>query len=337
MNEQFKIPIVLFTFKRKKIVSIINQIKEVKPSRLYILSDNGRNSKEKKDVEECRKMIDDAITWECEVIKNYADDNRGVYENIGGGARWVLEREKWAIFLEDDNLPEISFFQFCKELLELYENKEQVLWICGTNYLGKYYSPQHESYVFTKHMLPCGWATWSKKFLKFYDGQLTLCSNKDIVMNVKTEYINNQLYKQFKECWMNEYYRIQTGKKPISWDYQMDFTIKANKLYGICPCNNQIKNIGVDEFSIHGGTSFNMIMTRRFCKMDSYPLSFPLKHPYEISTDKKFEKKIGKVILLPRTSRIKRKISKFIRRILHIPYYSSIKNYVLSKVKNKYE
>lgn len=335
MGIRFDIPIVLFTFRRKKVINIVNQIKKIEPTKLYILSDNGRNDKECKEVEECRELIEEAITWDCEVIKNYANKNRGVYQNIGLGAKWVLQKEKWAIFLEDDNLPEISFFRFCKELLELYENKNQILWICGTNYLGKYNSLQKESYVFTKHMLPCGWATWSEKFLKFYDGNLSLCSNKDIITRVKKDYINKRLYIQFRDCWMNEYKRIQSGKKPVSWDYQMDFAIKVNELYGICPCNNQIKNIGIDEYSEHGGTSFDLVMTRRFCGMESYPITFPLVHPTLISLDYKFEKEIAKIMLLPLSSRIKIKISLFIRKVLNVPSSSSIKEFILDKVKNK--
>ena len=112
---QFDIPVVLFIFKRDKAVEIVNRIAEVQPRKLYILADQGRNAEERLLAEECRKKVEAAITWDCEVIKNYADENRGVYQNIGQGAIWVLKQEKWAIFLEDDNLPEPSFFPFCKE------------------------------------------------------------------------------------------------------------------------------------------------------------------------------------------------------------------------------
>ena len=78
------------------------------------------------------KTVEFLINWDCEVIKNYAKENRGVYQNIGEGARWVFEREEKAIFLEDDNLPETSFFRFASEMLEKYETAPEVLWICGT-------------------------------------------------------------------------------------------------------------------------------------------------------------------------------------------------------------
>ena len=188
--ERFDIPVCLFIFKRKKAVEIIKRIAEVQPKKLYIMADYGRNEEECKAAEECRALVEQAINWDCEVVKNYAETNRGVYENIGEGAKWVLRREKWAIFLEDDNLPEVSFFQFCKEMLALYESDTRILWVCGTNYLGNYQPKNGVDYVFTRHMLPCGWASWAHKFEKFYDGQLKLCDDSTVMERIESNYLN---------------------------------------------------------------------------------------------------------------------------------------------------
>lgn len=325
---KFNIPVVLFIFKREKAVEVINRLSIVKPTKLYILADQGRNEEERIAVEKCRKMVEKAINWDCKIIKNYANENRGVYQNIGEGAKWVLRREKWAIFLEDDNLPEITFFEFCKEMLEKYENDNRILWICGTNYLGDYHPKDNVSYVFTRHMLPCGWASWANKFEKFYDGHLELCKDKTVMERVKDVYINNDVYFQYRNSWMNEYYRILSGNRPISWDYQMDLSIKANNLFGICPCKNQIKNIGVDSDSTHAGNSFDDVMTKRFCGMDSYPIEFPLIHPKTLLLDPDFEIEIGKIILKPWKDRLKSKLSYFIREKLDIPYDTRIIDYI---------
>lgn len=319
MMEQFDIPVVLFIFKRDKAVDIVKRIAEVKPRKLYLLSDQGRNDEEKALVAQCRQAVEEAITWDCEVIKNYAEENRGVYQNIGQGAIWVLRQEKWAIFLEDDNLPETSFFAFCKEMLMRYEDDTRILWVCGTNYLGDYQPDNGDSYVFTHHMLPCGWASWANKFERFYDGDLSFCDDETVMNRVKDVYCNKKVYKQYRESWMKEYYRIKSGRRPISWDYQMDLSIKANNLFGICPCKNQIKNIGVDEYSVHGGTSFQNVMTQRFCGMDSYKLQFPLQHPVTVMLDPVFEKKIGKIILYPFKQRFKSGIARIIRKVLRVP------------------
>ena len=327
MNK-FDIPVVLFIFKREKAVEIIKRLSIVKPTKLYILADQGRDDIERKAVKKCREKVEAAIDWECEVIKNYANENRGVYQNIGEGAKWVLKKEKWAIFLEDDNLPEVTFFEFCKEMLERYEDDSRILWICGTNYLGEYFPKDNVSYVFTRHMLPCGWASWSNKFEKYYDGKLDLCKDKTVMERVKDVYINSKVFFQYRNSWMNEYYRIQRGERPISWDYQMDLSIKANNLSGICPCKNQIRNIGVDDDSTHGGNSFTDVMTKRFCGMDSYPIDFPLSHPKTLLIDPDFENKIGKIILKPWKERVKSRLSYFIRKKLNIPYGVRIIDYI---------
>lgn len=39
--KEFDIPVVLFVFKREKAVEVIKRLSEVKPSKLYILADQG--------------------------------------------------------------------------------------------------------------------------------------------------------------------------------------------------------------------------------------------------------------------------------------------------------
>lgn len=326
--KQLNTPVAIFIFKRDKAVDIVKRIGEVKPKKLYILADQGRNDEEKLIAEKCREKVEKAIHWDCEVIKNYAEENRGVYENIGEGAKWVLRREETAIFLEDDNLPEVTFFEFCEQMLEKYKDDKKVLWICGTNYLGDYRPKDGASYVFTKHMLPCGWASWASKFEHVYDGHLDLCDDSEAIKRAKKNYCNRAVFRQYRNSWMGEYKRIRSGQKPVSWDYQMDLTIKAHDLVGICPVRNQIKNIGADELSIHGGTSLTMVMTQRFCGMDSYPVEFPLKHPKDLKIDPVFERKIGKIILLPWASRVRMSIAKTLRRLFKVPAGKSFTKYV---------
>lgn len=313
-KEQFDIPIVLLIFKRKDaLIKIINKIREISPSKIYILSDGGRNEKENSEIKECRKIVEKQIDWECEIIKKYSETNIGVYENIGLGAMWVFNQEKYAIFLEDDNLPEVSFFKFCREMLKKYENEEQVLWICGTNYLGEYENKY--SYVFTHNLLPCGWASWADKFLKYYDYNFDKVITKQVKKEMLKTYQNKALFTQEIENIERELKRKMLKEKYFSWDYHMIYSIRVNNLYGICPIKNQIKNIGVDEFSIHGGSSHKNKMVENLCSMDSYELSFPLIDPPKIEINKNFENLIEKKILFPLDIRVKRTIKKILKRL----------------------
>ena len=154
-SKKFSIPVVLFTFKRSNTVErILKVLKAAKISKLYLFSDGGRNEEEKKLVNQTREEILKMIDWDCAVIKMFSDDNQGVFNQIAMGAKKVFEKEEKAIFLEDDNLPELSFFRYSETMLNKYQDDEKVLWVCGTNYESesKYLD---SDYVFTKHMLPC--------------------------------------------------------------------------------------------------------------------------------------------------------------------------------------
>ena len=104
----------------------------------------------------------------------------------------------------------------------------------------------------------------------------------------------------------------------------MLFSIRSNGLVGISPVYNQIRNIGADQFSIHGGTSLDKVMTRRFCEVPTKELEFPLKHPKEIEIDEKYEGLVANIILLPLNMRIKMRINSIIKKLLRIDPYASL-------------
>lgn len=311
----FDIPVVLIIFRRcDTMPRIIQRLAKVKPRKVYILADEGRNEKEIEQAHECRKTVESLINWDCEVVKNYAEENRGVYRNIGEGAKWVFEREEKAIFLEDDNLPETSFFRYADEMLEKYETAPEVLWICGTNYVtdmnGK------ESYAFTQHLLPCGWASWSTKFLKYYDGELSTFRDEAHKRKFYSSYSNRWLAQWQYQSVRNEVERHERTGRFISWDYQMLWSVRSNGLYGVVPLRNQITNIGVDEFSIHGGNSKNNVMTDRFCEVPSKQLDFPLVHPNEIAINKSVEHQLADIICPPQSTVLKSLLSSKMKRLM---------------------
>ena len=332
VSTPFEIPVAIFIFKRiEKTLEIIERIARVKPSKIYIISDNGRNKEEIDLVRELREKVEKKINWDCTIIKKYAPTNIGVYENIANGAKWVLNKEESAIFLEDDNLPELTFFKFCQEMLERYKNDTRILWICGTNYLKKYDPQDGSSYVFTKHMLPCGWASWSHKFNKFYDGNLELWQDEYLNKRVRFENLDKILQRQDIANWDKELRLIKKGLKPNSWDYQMSFTMRVHGLYAIVPKYNQITNIGVDLDSIHGGTSFDNVMTKRFCGIETTKLEFPLKHPKAVLSDLNFEKRTAKIITLPGNERNKIKLATFLKKT----FKTDIDKSFINEMKNK--
>lgn len=325
MCAKFNIPVAVFMFKRaEKTAMIIDQIAKVAPSKIYLIGDGPRNKEEEDAVLNCRKKVEEHITWDCEIIRNYAPKNRGVYQNIAGGAKWVFEREEMAIFLEDDNFPSLSFFPYCQELLEKYRKDSRVLWICGTNYMQQYTPEDGSDYVFTQLMLPCGWASWSDKFTKFYDGEMRLYQDPYIKKNIRRAYHNKTLYNHDLLTWERSACDIAKGRQPISWDYQMAFSLRVHNLYGIAPRVNLIRNIGADINSIHGGVSMDNVMTARFCEVPIFELEFPLRHPKMLIEDCGFERRTEKIIILPLKYRVRGALVKLVKRMLGIKQEKSL-------------
>ena len=299
MVSSFDIPVVLFTFKRVDTLRrIIPVLKAANIRKLYIFSDGPRNDEEKVQVLQTRKEILKLIDWDCEVIKMFKETNCGVFNQIGMGALEVFKKEERAIFIEDDNLPEVTFFQYCKEMLGKYKHNDRVLWVCGTNYESesKYLD---SDYVFTKHMLPCGWASWAEKFTKYYLTSFAILNDKKNRKIVRKSYESRWLYKQQMRNFKCEKYREDHGCRFASWDFHMALSLRFFNLFGIAPKYNQIRNIGVDDMSTHGGTSFSRPNTSKFCEIPTVKFPETFNSPKNVELNETFEKNTCKIILVP--------------------------------------
>ncbi len=316
----FDIPVAIFIFKRgEKAAEIVKKISAKKPSRLYIVADGPRSEEEKVLTDACRKQVEAAVDWDCQVIRLYEEENKGCH-NIGMAAMKIFETEPMCIFLEDDNDPAPTFFDYCRELLLKYRDDDRILWICGTNYMTEYVPEPKSDYVFTQHMLPCGWASWGEKFNKCYDYDFENLT-EDGISIAKKAYKNRRLFKYDLTNWKSEINHKNTEGRYASWDYHMNFSVRYRNKLGIAPRVNQITNIGVDAFSAHGGNNMENLLTSRFCEIASGDLTFPLVDPPEVKINEDFERKTANIIMPPRKYYFKI----FIRRLMPIPRDISIK------------
>src|SRR5690606_39168635 len=103
----------------------------------------------------------DHVDWDCEVHRNYAESNMGCGRRPSSGISWVFEHVDRAIILEDDCVPDPTFFPFCEEMLERYAGDPRVMQISGRSVYDT--APQsHYSYYFSRQLNCWGWATWAR-------------------------------------------------------------------------------------------------------------------------------------------------------------------------------
>ena len=71
-------------------------------------------------IEAVRALIEESVDWPCVVERRYAERNLGLEASVELGLDWVFSQVDRAIVLEDDCIPDPTFFRFCEELLERY-------------------------------------------------------------------------------------------------------------------------------------------------------------------------------------------------------------------------
>ena len=86
----------------------------MKPSKLYLIADGPKTDDEIAQCHKTRKAVENQIDWNCEINKIYSDINLGCAHRIKSGIDTVFKKEDKLIILEDDTLPNSSFFKFCE-------------------------------------------------------------------------------------------------------------------------------------------------------------------------------------------------------------------------------
>jgi len=168
----FETPILLIIFNRPDTTQIVfNAIRQIQPRVLFVAADGPRNNVPG-DIALCektRKTISN-IDWDCEVNLLFSDTNQGCGYGVSSAIDWFFNNTQAGIILEDDCLPNPTFFRFCEELLSYYQNDLRVMHISGNNFLfGK--KRGNASYYFSRYTYNWGWATWRRAW-KFYDANL---------------------------------------------------------------------------------------------------------------------------------------------------------------------
>ena len=246
-------------------------IKKARPSILFIISDGGRNKKEWESILANRKMIDEGIDWKCTIYRLYEDTNQGMYKIGKKVAKLVWSTVDRCIFLEDDILPSVTFFQYCAELLEKYKDDLRINVICGMNHLG-ICENVNTDYFFSRQGSIWGIAMWRRTNAQYKDFEY----GKDpYVMNLLKERTkNNRLFWNRIQAYINNdtYEGHMAGS-----EYYFEFSMYGHNQLQIIPKKNMVSNIGCTKDAAHADElSLLPVELRRIFNMKTYEIEFPL-------------------------------------------------------------
>lgn len=266
---QLKTPVAFIIFKRpQETQHVFAEIRKVKPPKLLVIADGPRATKPGED-QECAqtRAIIDQVDWDCEVLKNYADENLGCRQRVSSGLDWVFDTVEEAIILEDDCLPHPTFFRFAEELLERYRDDQRIMSISGQNVqFGR--KRTDYSYYFSRFNHCWTWASWRRAW-QHYDLEMKLWPAirdgnflEDILQDSQAVKVWT---KTFQLCY---------EKKLKSWAFQWTFASFIQNGLNILANGNLVSNIG------HGAAGTNTEdPDSPYSNMPVEAVTFPMKHP----------------------------------------------------------
>ncbi len=275
-NFNLDTPIALLVFNRPETTAkVFAAIRAARPKQLFLVADGPRldHADDNALCVEVRHIVEQ-IDWPCEVLKNYSDKNLGCSVRPATGITWVFEQVNEAIILEDDCLPEPSFFRYCQELLQMYRDDERIAVIRGDNWPATA-GGQEASYRFSHYPSTWGWATWRRVWIN-YDIKLSAWSGEPRIPWLKS------ILGTYTMAWYWQRIFDRTIRLTDCswWDYQFVFSCWLRGQLSIVPMDNLVSNIGGGFSATHTTVKDDPRLGRQLT-----PMTFPLHHPETVRRD----------------------------------------------------
>jgi len=238
-NNLMDTPILFLIYNRPEYTKkVFNSIRDAKPNRLFIHADGPKKDKPE-DVKLCERSreIVSNVDWDCEVKTLFRDKNLGCKLAESGGFNWFFENVDEGIIIEDDCLPNKSFFLYCEKLLKKYRDNEKVMMISGSNPATSV--DIDADYFFSIFYHSWGWATWKRAWEK-YDITISDWPRLRGTNFLKSKFPHSEVNRAFVEQMFDQAYK----GKASTWDIQWTYACLVNDGYAILPKHNMISNIG---------------------------------------------------------------------------------------------
>ncbi|MDL2221571.1 hypothetical protein LJC35_03345 [Parabacteroides sp. OttesenSCG-928-N08] len=262
-------PILFLIFNRPDTTTtVFNRIRKAKPTKLYVAADGARNEKEEELCKQTREIINQ-VDWECDVYTLFRDKNLGCKIAVSTAIDWFFQHEEQGIILEDDCLPDLSFFPFCSELLTKYKDDERVGHIGGQSFFPHLVS-EGVSYDFSYITHIWGWATW-KRVWQHVDMSLAVWNDP----KRRTSLFQNKREEIYYTTFIED---VLNGRKKLNpWSIFYLFSLREQNQLSIYPSVNMVSNIGLN---IANATHTSHVSKDRYVKEKE--ITFPLSHPNDM-------------------------------------------------------
>ena len=277
--------LIIFFNRPDHLGKVFAQVRQARPSQLFLYQDGPRGQRDMPGIEACRHIVAD-IDWQCDVHRKYQERNYGCDPSEYIAQKWAFSIADRCIVLEDDDVPSLSFFTFCKEMLDRYADDRRVWMIAGFN--PEEQTPRPYDYMFTSVFSIWGWASW-RRVIDTWDDTYAFLDDPDAMSRL------NAVMRQRAYCrdTLRACYDHRASGKAY---YETIFwaSMVLNSGLAIMPTRNMINNLGATDGSTHYTGSLQTMprRLRRLFTMRRFELQGPLRHPQHIIEDVDFKNQV---------------------------------------------
>tara|TARA_A100000164_G_scaffold373316_1_gene404287 strand:- start:87 stop:1073 length:987 start_codon:yes stop_codon:yes gene_type:complete len=273
------IPVLLILYKRPDTTTyVINSLKNVKAKLIYIVINKPPSNQNYQDYNNYKKVLKlvNEIDWGCKLVIKKRKKHFSSYDSVKSSVEWFFKNEKEGIVLEDDTVPNKSFFIICKKLLKKYRNNKRIAQISGTSFKNLSKIINH-SYFFSNYAPTWGYATW-RRSINDYDEKMKdwpkLRKKKSLLK------INNS--EGFLYYW-TKIFDNQYKNRSKHWDERWLYSNWKNNKLSIIPKKNLVKNIGFGATATHTKTE------EWFSNLETHEIKYKNKHPKKIFANLEYD------------------------------------------------
>lgn len=255
---------------------VFDAIRSQRPRQLFVIADGPASPSQAELVAQARAATDD-VDWPCDVTRVYSPTNLGCRERVLTGLDAVFAETTQAIILEDDCLPDRSFFGFAQSLLERYAAVEEVMSVGGHLWHLPDGFSEH-SYWFSSYPAVWGWATWRRAWHQYAPAAAEWSTVRE------TDWIERRFGGRTTAA---QYWRLALDGElagSSTWDYTWTLAHWLNGSLAARSSTNLISNIGFGDDATHTFDATHPSASRA-----SSNLSLPITHPPAIRADDTYE------------------------------------------------
>lgn len=272
-----KVPVLLLIHSRADTTSeVFESIRRYEPSKLYVVAD-GPRAEVLGEQAACAgaRAVATNVSWECEVSVLFHEQNLGLRLAARSALDWFFSLEEMGILLEDDTLPNETFWFFAEKLLHRYKDDYRVGFICGSNHAD--HQPAGASSYFFSNLPTYTWgiALWRRTWVGVEDiGPGVFHKYRKLWKSIMTK-------SKFKAYWVWAMQKLDSLEwNSFHWSLYLS-TVSRGSLV-VFPAANLVRNVGFDSRGTH--------LRRKPWRINNETLELgePFRHPASVSPDLRF-------------------------------------------------